>query len=158
MEKIVVGIGDGKLAQEGQQLVSYALGSCVGVCLYDRVKKLAGMAHVVLPDARLGEGSAGGYRYALQGTRNLICRMQQAGADKRRLTAKIAGGARMFSSVNGQWDIGSQNIEMVRKTLAQEGIRLVAEDTGKDYGRTVLFSADDGRMEISTVRHKPLIL
>ena len=90
--------------------------------------------------------------------RRLIQEMERLGAEKKRLTAKIAGGAKMFETGRTEWEIGAQNVASVKKTLAEEGIRLIAEDTGKNYGRTVSFYAGDGRLEVRTVRHETVVL
>lgn len=160
MEKIVVRIGDGKTAQSGQALVSYALGSCVGICLYDREKKLAGMVHAILPENPGTEKLIRGqkYRYADQGIRYLIDQMCAKGAKKSRLTAKLVGGAQMFESINYEWDIGNLNIEMAKKTLAAERVPVLAEDTGGNHGRTVFFTAEDGRLKVEAARHASIIL
>lgn len=158
MEKIVVGIGDGKIAREGQTLISYALGSCVGICLYDRYSRIAGMAHIILPESNHAVHKSNPYKFADEGIRTLICELERQGAKKRRLTAKIAGGAKMFSTGGIQWEIGYVNVETVKKVLSQERIPIVAQDTGKNYGRTIEFYVDDGRLEVRTVRHEVVML
>lgn len=158
MEKIVVGIAEGKTAVEQQVLISYALGSCVGVCLYDKSRKIAGMVHVILPEKAVAVNRENPYKFGDEGVRRLIQEMERLGAEKKRLTAKIAGGAKMFEAGRPEWEIGAQNVASVKKTLAEEGIRLIAEDTGKNYGRTVSFYAGDGRLEVRTVRHETVVL
>ena len=158
MEKIVVGIAEGKTAVEQQVLISYALGSCVGVCLYDKSRKIAGMVHVILPEKAVAVNRENPYKFGDEGVRRLIQEMERLGAEKKRLTAKIAGGAKMFGTGRPEWEIGAQNVASVKKTLAEEGIRLIAEDTGKNYGRTVSFYAGDGRLEVRTVRHETVVL
>lgn len=158
MEKIVVGIAEGKTARNGQALVSYALGSCVGVCLYDTKTKVAAMAHVILPDKSRAVNQENVYKFAVEGTRELISEICRQGASRRTLTAKIAGGARMFSGVEKGWDIGYWNIQSVKKTLQEEGVRIAGEDTGGGYGRTITFRSEDGVLEISTVRHEMIYL
>ena len=64
----------------------------------------------------------------------------------------------MFNSAENQWNIGERNVDRVKKTLSEERIRIVAEDTGKDYGRTIAFMSEDGSLEVSTVRQKVLLL
>lgn len=64
----------------------------------------------------------------------------------------------MFAEGRSEWEIGAQNVASVKKTLAEERIRLVAEDTGKNYGRTICFFAEDGRLEVRTVRRETVIL
>ena len=137
MDKIIVGIAEGKIAKGDQVLVSYALGSCVGVCLYDWQEHIAGMAHVILPCTEYAADKTNLYKFADQGVRELIREMERHGARKGRMTAKIAGGARMFET---------------------SGIKLTAQDTGRNYGRTISFHAGDGTLKISTVRHADIML
>lgn len=158
MEKIVVGIADGKIARIGQALVSYALGSCVGVCLYDKENKIAAMAHIILPDKCQAVNKGNVYKFAVEGTRELIEEICRQGANRRNLVAKLAGGAKMFNGAEAGWDIGYLNVENVKKTLKEEHIRIIAEDTGGGHGRTITFRGDDGILEVSTVRHAVIYL
>ena len=153
MENVIVGIAEGKAVCGSQTLISYALGSCVGVCLYDRGKKVAGMAHIVLPDAGHGTDQKNPYKYAGPGIQTLIREMEMLGAKRGKLTAKIAGGANMFRGAGGKWEIGKQNINAVKKALREFQIPVIAEDTGSHYGRTILLSGPDASLEIHTVRH-----
>lgn len=153
-----MGIAEGKIIRTGQILVSYALGSCVGVCLYDPREKLAGMAHIILPDPESGTDRTNPYKYASSGIVSLIREMEILGARKMRMTAKIAGGANMFKGAGGRWEIGKQNVAAVRKALEEMDIPVIAEDTGRDYGRTILFSGEDGSLAISTVRHTTKVI
>ena len=100
MDKISVGIGEGKTAVNQQILISYALGSCVGVCMYDRDKKIAGMAHIVLPGKESAVSRENPYKFADEGVKELIREMERAGASRKRITAKIAGGAKMFETAS----------------------------------------------------------
>ena len=158
MDKITVGIAEGRIAFRGQTLVTYALGSCVGICLYDSRIKIAGMAHIVLPDENSATVKSNPYKFAGSGISALVMEMQRHGADKRRLTAKTAGGAKMFSTGRSAWDIGEKNAAAVRQALHAAGIRILAEDTGANYGRTLEFCADDGIVQVKTVRRKTVIL
>ena len=158
MEKIVVGIAEGKTARNDQILISYALGSCVGICLYDRRNKIAGMAHIILPDREGSIRCQNPYKFAEDGVSALIDEMTAQGAVRRMITAKIAGGAKMFQTKSSRWEIGAQNVRAVKEALSRERISIVAEDTGRNYGRTVTFYAEDGRVQVSTVRHELKIL
>ena len=158
MDKITVGIAEGRIAFGGQMLVTYALGSCVGICLYDSKIKIAGLAHIVLPDENSATVKSNPYKFAKSGIPALIMEMQKHGADKKRMTAKIAGGAKMFHTGGLEWDIGEKNTVAVRQTLRMAGIRIVAEDTGANYGRTLEFCADDGTVQVKTVRKKTVNL
>lgn len=158
MDKLVVGIAEGKVACADQLLVSYALGSCVGICLYDARSKIAGMAHIILPEARYAARKDNPYKFAPEGIRALLEEMKSYGAVYGSITAKIAGGARMFGGNGSRWPVGDWNVEAVERVLEERGIPLLARDTGGTYGRTILFYAEDGRLEINTVRHVPLII
>lgn len=126
-------------------LITYALGSCIGVCIYDQRLKLAGMVHIMLPT--MPDGSADNVlKYADTGIPALLKKMQAFGASPMYMSAKIAGGATMFkvadNSIMG--NIGKRNAETVKETLQKNRIRIVAEDTGSNYARTMEFYADTG--------------
>ena len=146
---VTVGIADLNVAKAPDKLVTYALGSCVGVCLYDKDKKIAGLVHVMLPLSTEATSAADNKRrYADTGIKELIELMAKNGATKYNLTAKIAGGAQMFKVASSTFNIGERNVAAVKKVLASYNIRIVAEDTGLDYGRTQFFHAENGVMEI----------
>ena len=93
----MVGIAQGKVVSRPEKLITYALGSCVGVCLYDGKHRIAGMAHIMLPDAGLSLSQENPYKFADKGCEQLIKEMELQGANRRFITAKLAGGAGMFS-------------------------------------------------------------
>ena len=159
-QTIKVGISDLKIARSPDVLVTFALGSCVGICLYDRVKKIAGLSHIMLPSSNMNRDPKQAYRFADTAIVILVQKMVAAGADKRRLTAKIAGGAKMFASVsdNSLSNIGHRNVASVKETLLKLGIPIIADDTGKDFGRTVYFYSEDGKMQIKSAKQGEWIL
>lgn len=116
------------------------------------------MAHIILPGRKYSAHWDNAYKFADEGIHELMNQMREQGARPADLIAKIAGGARMFGPSSGKMDIGQQNVEAVRESLAQEGIRLVAQHTGRNYGRTILFYAENGRLEVNTVRHSAIVL
>lgn len=116
------------------------------------------MAHIVLPDAGHGTDQTNPYKYAGSGVQTLIREMETLGAKRVRMTAKIAGGANMFQNAGGKWEIGKQNVDAVKKALSEAKIPVIAEDTGRNYGRTLLFSGEDGSLEISTVRRETRVI
>ena len=150
MGVITVGIADLNIAKEPDVLATYALGSCVGICLYDPEKKIAGLAHIMLPLSKEAVGNAvdNRRRYADTGITELIQTMSLSGASPSRLVAKIAGGAQMFSTTSSVFNIGERNVAAVKKILTAYRIRIVAEQTGENFGRTVFFYPEDGTMEI----------
>ncbi len=144
-----VGIADLNVVKDPEVVATYALGSCVGICLYDAELKIAGLAHIMLPWSKEATASTDNMRrYADTGITELIQKMVSAGAKKYRLTAKIAGGAQMFSTNSAVFNIGERNVEAVKKVLSTYNIPIIAEQTGQNFGRTVFFHADNGAMEI----------
>ena len=142
--KLIVGIADMKMAQKGERLITYALGSCIGICLYDPQIKLAAMVHIMLP-INMEAGRKNTFKYADTGIRETLNQMVAKGAVKGRITAKIAGGARMFE-VNGGTlgSIGQRNSESVHQVLRRENIRLLWEDVGGKVARTMEFDSATG--------------
>lgn len=152
---VIVGISDLAVVDANDSLVTYALGSCVGICLYDNVNKIAGLAHIMLPDSALSANAGNQMRFADTAIPMLLKKMSNAGAQNIYLKAKIAGGAQMFAVDNNSSisNIGGRNIAAVKETLLKLRIPLIAEDTGKNYGRTLYFYGLDGTIRIKSVKH-----
>lgn len=148
MGNITIGIGDLKVCKAPDVLITYALGSCVGVCLLDEKSGVAGLSHIMLPESSSMSDMSSPMRYANLALPMLIQKMEQMGANRSRLTAKIAGGATMFNISSDKFNIGERNVAAVKKFLRENRIPILAEDTGLDYGRTQLFYPDTGIMEI----------
>ena len=156
-EVIKVGMADLNLCRDPDIITTLGLGSCIGIALYDPSTKIGGLAHIMLPDSTKMRNNSNIAKFADTGIEELLNRMIKAGAVKSRLVAKIAGGAKMFE-VSGLSDIGNvgqRNAEASRAKLKQLGIRLIAEDTGLNYGRTVELNCDNGDYYIKSVG-KPL--
>lgn len=150
-----VGMADMKVAANGEWLKTTGLGSCVGLTLFDGNRRIAGMAHIMLPSSDIArEGKINPAKYADTAVPELIARLQRAGADIGRLVAKMAGGAQMFALAGkDMMRIGPRNVESVKQALERYGIPLVAEDTGGDYGRTIEFDSRTGMLLIRSVQH-----
>lgn len=135
-----------KMAQGGGELITYALGSCIGICLYDPAVKLAALIHIMLP-LNMEAGRKNPMKYADTGIRETLKTMEIKGCLRSRITAKIAGGAKMFEVPGGgsASNIGQLNVDSVRLNLKKEGIRLAAEDTGGSTARTVSFDSATGQ-------------
>jgi len=146
INRLTVGIADMKMVQQSGELITYALGSCIGICLYDPGIKLAALIHIMLP-INMEAGRKNTMKYADTGIRETLKQMEVKGAKRARMIAKIAGGAKMFDVPgNGSLgNIGQRNIECVRLTLKREGIRIMAEDVGGTVARTLTLSADTGQ-------------
>jgi chemotaxis protein CheD len=157
---IIVGMADLNAAKSPGALTTLGLGSCVGIALYDAVHKVAGLAHIMLPDSRLIQNNGNIAKFADTATVRLITDMTRMGARKELLKAKLAGGAQMFAfnTTNESMRIGDRNVEATLKLLKQLNIPVLAQDTGNTYGRTVELYADDGRFLIKTIGHGTRVL
>ena len=144
-EKITVGIADMKLAKGSGILITYALGSCIGLCFHDPKLKLGALLHIMLP-LNMEAGRKNQLKYADTGIRETLRQMESRGGARSRITVKIAGGAKMFEVNGGNLgNIGQRNIESVHTILRQEGIRLTAENVGGTVARTLLFDVVSGQ-------------
>ena len=142
--KLTIGIADMKFAQNSGTLITYALGSCIGICLYDPVTKVGALVHIMLP-LNMETGRKNPLKYADTGMAKHLRQMESKGASKARIVAKIAGGAKMFEvSAGSIGNIGQRNIESVRMMLKREGITLLKEDVGGTIARTLLFDVATG--------------
>ncbi|MDR1570895.1 MAG: chemotaxis protein CheD [Clostridiales Family XIII bacterium] len=149
---IKVGISDYAKARAPETIVTYALGSCVGICLYDNAKKIGGMSHIMLPESGMAaKNDNNRMKFADTALVDMTRDLVKMGAG--RLTAKIAGGAQMFATPNmgPMGNIGDRNVKAVKSTLAMLKIPIIAEDTGRDYGRTVFFDLNTGIMKVQSI-------
>ncbi len=152
-ELIKVGMADLKVGRAPDTLTTLGLGSCIGLTLYDPVTKVGGLVHYMLPDSTKLRNSANIAKFGDTGTKELLRLMLANGANRRRLVAKIAGGACMFeiSGATSVGNVGARNAEEAKIILKQLGIRLVAEDTGLNYGRTVELRCETGEYVIKAI-------
>ena len=152
---INVGVAQIKIAN-GPAVLRTILGSCVGICIYDRMKKIGGRAHILLPvDTSNGTTVE---KFAETAIPYMVQMLLKEGAKKEFMSAKIAGGASMFkfeASVSlGQ--IGERNIEETKKMLAKLQIPLLEEDTGGSAGRVIDFFLDDGHLKVKANGHEKM--
>lgn len=151
---IKVGIADLNVIEAPDKIRTSGLGSCVGVVIYDTFKKVAGLAHVMLPDSSLTKQSEyNPYKFADTAIDILIDKLIQLGARKSQLKAKIAGGAQMFQFQTGSdiMRIGPRNVDAVKKMLKTYQIPIVSSDTGGNQGRTIEFDPLTTKLKIRTV-------
>ncbi len=150
-------MADLNVGKAPDHIITIGLGSCVGLTFYDPVFKIGGMVHYMLPDSTVINNNSNIAKFADTGILELLKRVTAAGADKRRLVAKIAGGAKMFQvqGTSAIGNIGERNVIAAKTILRQLGIRLVAEDTGLDYGRTVELDFATGDFLIKAIKHPP---
>ena len=155
MEEIIkVGMADMKMCAAPNKLTTLGLGSCVGIALYDPVTKISGMIHIMLPDSTRIKNNTNIAKFADTGIAAMYEMMIRKGALAARIVAKIAGGAKMFSYGAGNSDlmnVGDRNVEATKEALRKLNIRIVAEDTGLNYGRTIVFDSLNGDLLIKAV-------
>ena len=152
-ELIKVGMADLKTGKSPDVLISYGLGSCVGIALYDPQVRIGGLAHIMLPDSSQARATDNYAKFADTAIPALLEAVVRLGGVKNRITAKIAGGSQMFSfaQTSDVMRIGDRNAEAVREVLKSLSIRILADDVGGNYGRTVELLLDTGTFVIKTV-------
>ncbi|MFH2137898.1 MAG: chemotaxis protein CheD [Candidatus Omnitrophota bacterium] len=158
--EIHIGIADMKVAKAPAVLTSLGIGSCVGIILFDKHSKIGGMAHIMLPDQDIVRNKTNRAKFANTAIPDMVEDMVKKGADRKFIKAKIMGGAHMFkfSRETAISNIGKRNVEEVKKVLGEMKIKIIAEDTGKDYGRSLFFDLDTGEVKIRTTTHGVMIL
>ncbi|MCI9298063.1 MAG: chemotaxis protein CheD [Lachnospiraceae bacterium] len=150
---IKVGMADLKICKSPDGLTTLGLGSCVGVAVRDPVTKIGGLLHAMLPDSTVLRNNTCIEKFVDSGLDELVRQMIKAGANRSRLEAKLAGGAQMFAFQRNSdlVKVGERNAEAARKKLRAMHIKLLAEDTGLNYGRTVIYYPETGVYVIKAV-------
>jgi len=134
-------------------LVTLGLGSCVGICLYDPISKVAGMAHCMLPDSTAIVNNDNVAKFVDTAVIRLVNDMVRKGASKAKIIAKLAGGAQMFafSSTTESMRIGDRNVDAAIKVLKGLGIPLKSMDVRENYGRTIELFSEDGKLTVKSI-------
>lgn len=153
VKDVRVGIADLNTVEAPGKIITVGLGSCIGIAVYDRIKRIGGLAHIMLPDSKQFSNVTNPMKFADLALPILVENMEKMGASKRNMKAKIAGGASMFnfSDKNMVTDIGARNGIAVKEALQKQGIPLIAEDIGGNKGRTIVLDTTTGNLEIRTV-------
>lgn len=151
--EIKVGIADLNVVLDPGAIMTIGLGSCIGIALYDKTTKVAGLAHIMLPDSTQFKSNTNPMKFADLAIPMLIDKMEKQGCNKKNIVAKIAGGASMFNFSDKSIisDIGKRNSDAVKKTLKDESIRIMAEEIGGNKGRTMILKANDGSVILKVV-------
>jgi chemotaxis protein CheD len=155
MEKeLRVGIGDMKFTRGEGLIITYALGSCIGITFYDPVIRLGALLHILLP-VRQNSLDSNVYKYADTGIQETVRKLTAFGMLPRRTVVKIAGGACMFE-IKGKssfGNIGQRNADTVRRILADKGFRISGDDTGSNYARTMMLDVATGDVRVRSFGH-----
>ncbi len=156
MGKIIqVGMADLKLATTPDKLMTAGLGSCIGICIYDKSVGKGGLAHIMLPSSTIARNNVNHAKFADTATVLLIEELEKMGCSRSRLLAKYAGGSQMFK-FSGESDImkiGIRNAQAVEENLNKHRIRIMAHDAGGNYGRTITFDPKSGDLLVRTIGH-----
>lgn len=158
-ERVRVGVAEFAVASGEALLTTSGLGSCVGVAVADPVRNVAGLAHIMLPEApeeRADNGKPA--KSATCGVENVLDGVVEAGGDIDEVEAKLAGGSQMFDFSGVSEAVGERNVESTRAALSDRGVSVVAEDVGGSHGRSLsldastwtltVTSADDGEVRL----------
>ncbi|MEW5785273.1 MAG: chemotaxis protein CheD [Bacillota bacterium] len=153
MYTVQVKIADLAVLKEQGMLITYGLGSCVGIALYESTSKIAGLAHILLNDStkfiKPGVNNYNPAKFADTAIPVLLHRMIELGAHKGEVIAKIVGGASLFNFQSASGGIGEKNVEAVRSKLAELNVPLHAAEVGGNYGRTMKLLAETGAVVIT---------
>lgn len=152
MADTIIGIGELCVSKAPDTITTLGLGSCVGLVLYDRINRIGGMAHIMLPQAPPNVEQKLKAKYADTAFAELLGAMIRAGSNRYLIQAKLAGGAHMFSSAmdSDVMKVGLRNVEMCHRMLSQNSILILAEDVGGNVGRTINFNCETGALNIKT--------
>lgn len=149
MKEVRVAMAEMKIESKPIELVT-SVGSCVALCLYDSTNKCGGLAHIMLPNSAIAPQDFLPCKFADTAVPALTKAVQKISGKEACLSAKIAGGANIFSDLNNNGQpIGMKNVNAVKAALNANKIRLVAEDVGGSYGRRIAFSIGTG---VATIR------
>lgn len=159
MALITVGMADLNVASAPDVLTTLGLGSCVGVVIYDKLRLIGGLAHIMLPSSN-GNGGQNRAKFADTAIIDLMLKMEQLGAKRNSLVSKLAGGAHMFSGTSAKnvLKVGERNVAACIKILDFLKIPILANDTGGNYGRTIEFYTQTGDLKIKTIGHGEKII
>jgi chemotaxis protein CheD len=154
---IKVGMAQFKVSMAPASMMTFALGSCVGIVFYDPVSKIGGLAHVMHPSSEKVQNNLNRAKFVDTAVELMLSRMAKKGAQRSRIEAKIFGGARMFQTISaspGVMQIGEENVKATKRELAARNIPIVAESTGGEKGRTVFFDVTSGKVTVKDAQGK----
>jgi len=146
----VVGIADMKLSTNPEDsLITHALGSCLGVTLYDSITGVGGMIHIMLPMSKIDKekAKANPFMFVDTGIPELFKKAYALGAKKENITVKVAGGAKILDAAN-RFNIGERNYILLRKILWKNNVLIASEDVGGEISRTLSLSVSTGTVTI----------
>jgi chemotaxis protein CheD len=144
--KVAVGISDMKISSRAEDLlITYSLGSCIGLSVYDFAHHLGGLIHCLLPTAKLDpeKAAANPCMFVDSGVSSFLQALFNLGAQRRTMIAKVAGGAKLFEDAQ-LFNVGERNHTMLRKILWKNNIMVSGEDVGGSIPRTMSLEMGTG--------------
>jgi chemotaxis protein CheD len=159
-KSLIAGVADMVVSSDpGADLVTYSLGSCLGVVLYDPLKKIGGLLHVMLPDSSIHPAKAADWpsMFMDTGVPRLFHSLYHLGADRSRLIVKAAGGAQFLDTAK-VFNIGARNQQALLALLDRNGFALQAGDFGGVSSRTLRLDLGTGKVQIQTPGIEPYLL
>ena len=154
---LVVGVADMVVSNDSSaEIVTYSLGSCLGLTIYDPVKKIGGLLHLMLPDSKIDDAKAvsAPFMFVDTGVPRLFHAAYNLGAERSRLVVKVAGGAQLLDQ-QGIFNIGIRNYAALEKLLAQNGLKAHATEVGGLSSRTLRLDLTNGQVTIKTPGANP---
>lgn len=153
MTEIRVKVADLAVSRADDVIATIGLGSCVAIMLYDRATSVGGLAHILLPSEGLSRDRSNLAKFPGTAVPALVKEMKALGA-RGPMTAKIVGGASMFAALlpSGGINMGERNIEATRSVLERNGLPIIAEDIGGEYGRSVYFHLKTGKVQVKSLK------
>jgi len=149
---LVVGVADMVVSNDpSAELVTYSLGSCLGITIYDPAKKIGGLFHVMLPASKIDAAKAVGspFMFMDTGLPRLFHAAYNLGADRNRLAIKVAGGAQLLDDQN-VFNIGGRNFQVLTELIARNGLVIHARDVGGTSSRTLRLDLATGQVTIKS--------
>lgn len=159
-KRIVIGVADMRVSNDCDAvLITYSLGSCIGVSIYDPDANVGGMLHFMLPDSKIQSDKAklNPYMFADTGIPLLFREAYKLGAQKERTTVKIAGGAQVIDA-SAFFNIGKRNYAALRKVFWNNGVLISGEDIGGHINRTMRLEIGTGKVFLKTAGNQERLL
>jgi len=157
---LVVGVADMVISNDsGAQIITYSLGSCLAVTVFDPVKKIGGLLHLMLPDSKIDSVKAveKPFMFVDTGVPRLFHGTYNLGADRNRLIVKVAGGAQLLDQ-QGLFNIGTRNFEALKALLAKNGLNIHSADVGGLSSRTVSLDLSNGQFTVKSPGSTPYLI
>ena len=151
-KSLVVGVADMVVSNDpSAELVTYSLGSCLGITIYDPMKKVGGLLHIMLPDSKIDAAKAASapFMFVDTGVPRLFQAVYNLGAERHRVVVKVAGGASLLDE-KGVFNIGERNALALSGLLARNGYAIHGRDVGGLSSRTLRMDLTTGKVTIKT--------